>query len=99
MGYVPASNEGRRRILRRLRKDGATSPASARAYEPKNGIERRALERAVKCGVVRAAGNDTYWVDEDRVRAVRSVELRFVGVTVLGVLLLFGILFILGEFP
>jgi hypothetical protein len=99
MGYVPSGNEGRHRILRRLRKEGAISAASARAYEPRNSLERKALERAVKCGVVRRTEKDTYWIDQDRLAAVRTQELRFVGVTILGVLLLFGILFILGEFP
>jgi hypothetical protein len=100
-GVVLASGGGkhRARLVRRLRADGATSVSSARPLELKNPFDRRGLESALRCGVIKRADGDTYYVDEERAAEVRTRELRFLLIALLAMAMLFGILFILGEFP
>jgi hypothetical protein len=93
-GNVPST-----RLVKRLRDAGATSEWSARPLETKSPIEGRMLERSLRSGVVRQTDKGTFWVDEERLARCRTKQLRFALIAVLGVLLMFGILFILGEFP
>lgn len=94
-----SSRSGSKRVVRRLRREGATSAWSARPFEPTSRLERRALERALHAGLVHRTDEGTYWVDEERVARLRTCELRWVLVSLLAMVLLFGILTILGEFP
>jgi hypothetical protein len=87
------------RLVKRLLDQGATSEWSARPLEPKNPLETKRLERTLSTGIVHRTDRGTYWVDEERWRACRTRQLRFAGIAVLGVLLMFAILFVLGEFP
>ena len=91
---VPSS-----RMVKRLLDAGATSEWSARPLETKGPIEGRMLERSLRSGIVRQTDKGTFWVDEERLARCRAKQLRFALIAVLGVLLMFGILFILGEFP
>ena len=87
------------RLVKRLLDDGATSEFSARPFEPRNRIETRALERAVRAGMIKRTDSGTYWVDQERYAQCRTKQIRFAIIAVMGMLLLFAILFILGEFP
>lgn len=103
VAFVPTGESrgaiGRRRVIRKLRRDGATSLGTARPFEPKNRLEERGLARALRCGMVRSTEKDTYWVDEEKVAECRSKELRFVLIVLLVMLMVFGTLYILGEIP
>ena len=96
---LAGGTKGRQRLVCRLRADGATSAGSACPFEPGNRLERRALERALRCGMIRRTDEGTYWVDEDAVARVRALEVRWLIIGLLMMLLMFGILYILGEFP
>jgi hypothetical protein len=98
--YVVASGKaGGRRLVRRLRSAGATSERSAKPLEPANRMEERSLARALRCGTIRRTDAGLYWVDEAKLARIRARELRFLVIALLGLVLLFGVLFILGEFP
>ena len=103
--YVPVPQRGcggpepSRAIIRRLLAEGATSEWSARPLEPRNKLEARRLERTLRDGIVHQTSKGTYWVDQERWERCRARQLRIVGVAVLAVLLMFAILFVLGEFP
>lgn len=94
-----AGKEGRQRLVRKLRGAGAISAWSAQPFEPGNRMERRALDRALRCGMIRRTDEGTYWVDEEKVARIRAREVRWVIISILLMMLLFGILYILGEFP
>ena len=102
MVFVPPTESrgaiGRRRVIRKLRKDGATSAGTARPFEPSNRLEERGLARALRCGMVRQTDKGGFWVDEEKVAACRTKEIRFVIIGLLAMLLLFAILYVLGEF-
>jgi hypothetical protein len=87
------------RLVKRLLDAGATSEWSAKPFEPRNSVETRALERAIKAGMIRRTDGGTYWVDQERYAQCRTKQIRFAIIAAMGMLLLFAILFILGEFP
>ena len=87
------------RLVKRLLDAGATSEWSAKPFEPRNRVETRALERAVKAGMIKRTEGGTYWVDQERYAQCRTKQIRFAIIAVMAMLLLFAILFILGEFP
>ena len=89
----------RARMVRKLRAAGATSESSARPIEPGNRFQQRGLERALRCGMIRQAKNGGYYVDEDRVAAYRTCQMRWALTALLFLALLFGILYVLGEIP
>lgn len=60
---VAASIKAERRIAETLRDAGATSSAAATGLKPDRLIQRGALRRLVRRGVVRQTG-DRYWLDE-----------------------------------
>lgn len=94
-----SSDEGRKcRVAGRLFRDGATSEWSARAYEPKNGPERRGLEAAVASGLVVRTDAGTYFVDPARYENMRTRQ-RWAIIAAVAILLIgLAILFLTGEF-
>jgi hypothetical protein len=100
--YVPvhtAGAAGRQRLIRKLRSAGATSEGSAHPLEPENRIERKSLERALRCGTIRRTGDGNYWLDEEQLARSRTREMRYAGIALLFMLLTLGILYVLGEIP
>jgi hypothetical protein len=101
--YVPSGGEScgttSPRLVRKLLAEGATSQWSAKPLSPTRRIEQRALERAVRTGIIRRTDEGAYWVDQERWDACRAKQARFAVIAVFGVLLMFAILFVLGEFP
>jgi len=86
-------------LIKRLLDAGATSEWSARPLELRNSFEAKRLERTLRTGIIRRTDKGAYWVDEELWHQCRTKQLRLVGFAILGVILLFAILFILGEFP
>ena len=106
MGYVfipsgagRSCSEGSPRLVRRLLNQGATSQWSARPLELKRRYDFTELEANVKLGMIHRTDEGTYWVDEEKWARCRTKQVRIVIIAVLGVFLMFAILFVLGEFP
>jgi hypothetical protein len=58
-----------KKVMRRFRQAGATSPATAQSL-PEIGLRRSMIfRRLLARGVVVHAGNDRYYLDEDAVKA------------------------------
>lgn len=91
--------EAKPRLIRRLLAQGATSQWSARPLELKRRYDHTELETNLKAGMIHRTDEGTYWVDEEKWARCRMKQVRIVIVTVLGVFLVFAILFVLGEFP
>ena len=49
--------------------------------------------------MIKRTDGGTYWVDQERYAQCRTKQIKFTIIAVMGMLLLFAILFILGEFP
>jgi|SRR5687767_17212 len=102
--YIPSGagrgcSQGSPRLIKRLLNQGATSQWSARPLELKRKHEHVALEASLKSGMIHRTDEGTYWVDEEKWARCRTKQMRIVLVAVLGVFLMFAILFVLGEFP
>lgn len=86
----------RRRIVRHLRKGGATSERDAVPLDPGRFVHRRALEGLVRAGAVGDAGGGRYWLNElgygDYMRGVRKRVFAAAGLalTLAGLGILFG---------
>ena len=79
-----------RRIVRRLRAEGAVSPGAAEPLEGLWGLQRRRLPRMIARGIVREASPGRYYLDEDAWDAYRSQQVR-IALVLAGVLLLVGL--------
>lgn len=106
MGYVFIPSGGGRgcieakpRLIRRLLKQGATSQWSARPLELKRRYDFTELESNLKLGMIHRTDEGTYWVDEEKWARCRTKQARIAIIAVMAVLLMFAILFVLGEFP
>src|SRR5688572_22691811 len=86
-------------LIKRLLDAGATSEWSARPLELRNSFEAKRLERTLRTGIIRRTDQCAYWLDEELWHQRRTTQLRPVASAILGVLLMFAILFVLGEFP
>ena len=99
--FVPTGRscgEASPRLVKRLLDQGATSEWSARPLELKRKLEQRALEASLKSGMIRRTEAGTYWVDEEKWSRCRARQMRWVVISIMAVLLLFAILYVLGEF-
>ena len=61
-----------RRLVRRLREQGAVSPGAAEPLDGLSGLQRRRLPRLVARGHVREVSPGRYYLDEDAWDAYRS---------------------------
>jgi len=91
--------EAKPRLIRRLLKQGATSQWSARPLELKRRYDFTELEANLKLGMIHRTDEGTYWVDEEKWARCRTKQARIAIIAVMAVLLMFAILFVLGEFP
>ncbi len=78
------SQKAEREIVRRLQEQGAVDRVRAAPLTLDRHIERRALDRMVRGGAVRQAG-DLYWFDAEGAQRFRDYRRRRIAV-VLGVL-------------
>jgi len=95
---VHSSEGGKCRVARRLFDEGATSQWSAREFEPKNGLERRALAACLASGLVTRTEAGTYFVDPERYEALRVRQRWALIIAVAAMLILFAVLYLTGEF-
>ena len=79
-----------RRIVRRLREEGAVSPGAAEPLDELRGLQRRRLPRMIARGIVREASPGRYYLDEDAWDSYRSQQLRL-ALALAGVMLLVGL--------
>ena len=76
----------RRRVVRRLEREGAVSPETARPLSDLSRIERGRLARLLELGAIHEAGSKGYWLDSDRYAAYVSHQRRIVLLAVIAVL-------------
>jgi len=95
---VHSSEGGKCRVARRLFDEGATSQWSARAFEPRNGLEQRALAACLASGLVVRTEAGTYFVNAERYEALRVRQRWALIITVAVMLILFAVLYLTGEF-
>ncbi len=94
-----SSSEGRKcRVARHLFRDGATSQWSARAYEPRNALERGGLEAAIASGLVVRTEAGTYFVNPVRYEAMRTRQRWAIIAAVALILIGLAVLYLTGEF-
>jgi hypothetical protein len=91
------SGESCQRVVRRLLKEGATSPWSAKPFEPRRRLEERSLERGLRMGLVVRTEDGLYWVNQEKYEAWCTTQRRILIVAATVMALLLGILYILGE--
>jgi hypothetical protein len=83
-----------RRMVNRLRLAGATSPAQARTLEELGLSDGLILRRLRHRAVIRHAGPDSYYLDEESWNAVRRSRRRAMHVSwLLALILLLAVLF------
>lgn len=95
MSTVAAVILGReRRMVDRLRMAGATSPLQARTLEELGLAEGLILHRLRDRAVIRQAGPDRYYLDEESWNAVRRSRRRAIHVSwLIALIILLAILF------
>jgi hypothetical protein len=62
----PVLAGARRRVVRRLEREGAVSPETARPLADLSRIERGRLTRLVELGAIHETGPGSYWLDKER---------------------------------
>ena len=91
------SGESCQRVVRRLLKEGATSPWSAKPFEPNRRLEERSLERGLRMGLVVRTEDGRYWVNQEKYADWCATQRRILIVAVTVMVLLLGVLYLLGE--
>ena len=78
---MPASPSAiaRHRLIDRFVEADAVRPDAAIAYEPDRSLDRRALERLLDRGVIRAAGDGRYYLDLRAYHAFHAALLKRAG--------------------
>ena len=94
---IHASSESCQRVVRRLRGEGAISPWSAKAYEPKRRLDQRSLERGLRTGLIVRTDDGRYYVNEAKYERWCARQRTILIVAVSAMVLLLGILYLLGE--
>ena len=74
--------KARRDVVSHFMSANAVSAESAVSYEPGRHIRQRQFERMCDAGVLRAAGDDRYWIDAPRYDEWSRSRRRRVGVAV-----------------
>src|SRR5262245_448440 len=76
MTMVAAALAAEKKVVRRLRNQGAVSPERARELGDLTGLRRRRLTHLVRNGVVREAGPQSYDLDENAWAEHRATQRR-----------------------
>ena len=76
----------RRRVVRRLEREGAVSPETARPLAELSRIERGRLVRLIDLGAIHEAAPGSYWLDRDRYAVYADHKRRIAILIVLAVL-------------
>lgn len=83
---APVLSGARRRVVRRLEREGAVSPETARPLAELSRIERGRLTRLVEVGAIHEAAHGTYWLDRARYAVYADHQRRIAMLIVLAVL-------------
>jgi hypothetical protein len=97
---VPVAVKAARNVTRALLAAGADRPETAQRLEGLSFPRRRALQRLVRDGVVREAGDGRYWLDGaafDRWRATRLQRVMWVLLVVAAAMVALAVLEIVRQ--
>jgi len=90
----PVLAGARRRVVRRLEREGAVSPETARPLSDLTRIERGRLARLLELGAIQEAGAKGYWLDRERYAVYADHKRR---ITILAVIAILVALFFVVE--
>jgi len=76
----------RRRVVRRLEREGAVSRETARPLAGLSRIERGRLARLIELGTIHESAPGSYWLDRDRYTVYANHHRRIAILVVLAVL-------------
>jgi len=82
----PVFTAARRRVVRRLEREGAVSAETARPLADLSRIERGRIARLIALGAVHEAGPGSYWLDRERYAAYADRQRRIGILVVIAVL-------------
>jgi len=82
----PVLTGARRRVVRRLEREGAVSPETARPLNDLSRIERGRVARLLEVGAMHEAGPGTYWLDVERYAVYADRHRRIAILVVLAIL-------------
>jgi hypothetical protein len=88
----PIAAAARRRVVRRLEAENATSAETARPLDGLTGMEERRLRRLVELGAIQEAAPGRYWLDLPRYASYADHLRRIKILVVLAVLV--GLFFV-----
>ena len=82
----PVLTAARRRVVRRLEREGAVSPETARPLADLSRIERGRVARLIALGAVHETLPGSYWLDRERYAAYADHQRRIAILAVIAVL-------------
>jgi len=82
----PVLTGARRRVVRRLEREEAFSPETARPLADLSRLERGRLSRLIELGVVLEATPENFWLDRERYAAYANHQRRIAILAVIAVI-------------
>ena len=82
----PVLTGARRRVVRRLEREGAVSPVTARPLADLSRIERGRLARLLELGAIHEAARGSYWLDRERYTVYADHQRRIAILAVIAIL-------------
>jgi len=82
----PVFTAARRRVVRRLEREGAVSAATARPLVELSRVERGRVERLIALGAVHRTANGSYWLDRERYAVYADHQRRIAILVVIAVI-------------
>ena len=83
---IPVLTGARRRVVRRLEREGAVSPETARPLADLSRIERGRVARLIEVGAIHEAAPGSYWLDRERYAVYADRHRRIAILVVIAVL-------------
>jgi len=83
----PVLTGARRRVVRRLEREGAISPETARPLADLSRLERGRVARLIELGAIRETSPGIYWLDRDRYAVYADHQRRIAILVVIAVLI------------
>ena len=83
----PVLTGARRRVVRRLEREGAVSPETARPLADLSRIERGRVTRLIELGAIHETSPGIYWLDRERYAVYADHQRRIAILVVIAVLL------------